>query len=107
MKTFFHSDADGRAAAAIVYKYYIREERTLEDFQFIGINYDVPFPFDKIVNNELVIIVDFSLQNKGDFTKLKQITSNIIWIDHHITAINKHSDIELEGIRRDELLHVF
>jgi oligoribonuclease NrnB/cAMP/cGMP phosphodiesterase (DHH superfamily) len=101
MKTFFHSDADGRAAAAIVYKYYIREERTLEDFQFIGINYDVPFPFDKIVNNELVIIVDFSLQNKGDFTKLKQITSNIIWIDHHITAINKHSDIELEGIRRD------
>jgi oligoribonuclease NrnB/cAMP/cGMP phosphodiesterase (DHH superfamily) len=101
MKTFFHSDADGRAAAVIVYKYYIREERTLEDFQFIGINYDVPFPFDKIVNNELVIIVDFSLQNKGDFTKLKQITSNIIWIDHHITAINKHSDIELEGIRRD------
>jgi len=101
MKTFFHSDADGRAAAAIVYQYYIRELRTLEDFQFIGINYDIPFPFDKIVNNELVIIVDFSLQNKGDFTKLKQITNNIIWIDHHKTAIAKHTDIEIDGIRRD------
>jgi oligoribonuclease NrnB/cAMP/cGMP phosphodiesterase (DHH superfamily) len=101
MKCLFHKDNDGRASAAIVYKYYIREHRTLEDFKFIGINYDMEFPFSSIVQNELIVIVDFSLQNKGDFDKLLKITSNVIWIDHHKTAIAKHSDTELDGIRRN------
>jgi oligoribonuclease NrnB/cAMP/cGMP phosphodiesterase (DHH superfamily) len=59
------------------------------------------FPFDTIVQNELIVIVDFSLQNKGDFEKLLKITSNVIWIDHHKTAIAKHSNIDVDGIRRD------
>lgn len=101
MKCLFHKDADGRASAAIVYKYYIRERRILEDFSFIGINYDDTFPYDTIQLNELVIIVDFSLQNKGDFELLLAITNNVIWIDHHITAIEKHNGLDIEGLRRD------
>jgi len=101
MKIFYHGDKDGQASGAIVYKYYIKENRTTEDYEFIKINYDIPFPFETIEPNELVIIVDFSLQHKGDFQKLKNITNNIIWIDHHITAIRKHDGIELEGLRRD------
>jgi len=101
MKVFYHGDKDGEGAGAIVYKYYVKEQRTIDDYEFIKINYDIPFPFHTIIPNELVVIVDFSLQNKGDFSRLEALTSNIIWIDHHITAINKHAGIEIDGLRRD------
>jgi oligoribonuclease NrnB/cAMP/cGMP phosphodiesterase (DHH superfamily) len=101
---------DGICAAAIVYDYYIRHDYCLggvkfkvDEYEFIPMNYKDEFPFDKITQDELVVIVDFSLQKEGDFQKLLDKTRNVIWIDHHISAINKHPDINavLKGIRRD------
>lgn len=104
MKCFYHSDMDGKCAGAIVYKYYlIDRERTREtaDSEFISINYKDEFPFEKIKPGELVVIVDFSLQRDGEFQKLLEITDNVIWIDHHKTAIEKHGDLDIKGLRED------
>jgi oligoribonuclease NrnB/cAMP/cGMP phosphodiesterase (DHH superfamily) len=93
---------DGKCAGAIVYQYYVREKRIKEaGCEFIEIAYKDDFPFDKIRRDELVVIVDFSLQKSGDFQKLYGITKSIIWIDHHKTAIELHPYFAnvLEGVR--------
>lgn len=89
MKCFYHTDMDGKCAGAIVHKYYVRELNLddVEACQFIPINYKDEFPFDQIIPGELVVIVDFSLQKPGEWEKLFAITDNVIWIDHHKTAI--------------------
>ena len=104
MKCFYHSDMDGKCAGAIVHKYYLVDrERTREtaDSEFICINYKDDFPFGRIKPDELVVIVDFSLQRDGEFEKLLEITNNVIWIDHHKTAIEKHGGLNVPGLRVD------
>jgi oligoribonuclease NrnB/cAMP/cGMP phosphodiesterase (DHH superfamily) len=105
MKCFYHTDMDGKCAGAIVYKFYKRDrDYTVsmgEECQFIPINYNNDFPFDSIAPGEAIVIVDFSLQKEGEFQRLLEITEHVIWIDHHKTAIEKHGDIQMEGIRRD------
>lgn len=97
MKCFYHADMDGHCAGAIVFEAFKGKG------EYFVINYNMPFPFDKIEKDETVIIVDFSLQENGNFDKLLKITPNIIWIDHHKTAIEKHLHLNniLKGIRRD------
>jgi oligoribonuclease NrnB/cAMP/cGMP phosphodiesterase (DHH superfamily) len=83
MKIFFHSaDLDGHCSAAIVKMKYPGAE-------LIGINYGQPFPFDKLIENEIVIMVDFSLQPFTEMFKLAQKVGmdKLTWIDHHVTAI--------------------
>lgn len=103
MKCFYHNDMDGKCAGAIVYKYYCREREFLSNvtYDFISIDYKDDFPFDSISKDETVIIVDFSLQKPGEFEKLFDITKNVIWIDHHKTAIERHGDLDVKGIRQD------
>jgi len=98
MKCFYHTDMDGHCSGAIVYK-AMRDQGD----EFIAMNYNIDFPFEKIEPNEKVVIVDFSLQKPGDFDKLLDITDNVIWIDHHKTAIEKHAHLDgtIKGIRRD------
>jgi uncharacterized protein len=97
MKCFYHTDMDGHCAGAIVYNAFSGEG------EFFPINYNQAFPFDKIEEDEMVVIVDFSLQKEGDFDRLLEITPNVIWIDHHKTAIEKwkHMEDSVKGIRRD------
>lgn len=104
MKCFHHNDMDGICAGAIVNRFY-KEDKTFketgEDMEFFSIDYRHAFPFDQIRPNEAVVIVDFSLEKPEDFKKLLEITDKVIWIDHHKTAIEKHGDLDLEGIRKD------
>jgi len=87
---------DGHCSGAIVFKNY----KGGGDYR--QINYNMNFPFEDILKNEIVVIVDFSLEVEK-FKKLLKITDNIIWIDHHQTAIEKYKDFpeEIDGIRRD------
>lgn len=95
MKCFYHDDMDGKCAGAIVHKFF-------EGGEFFRINYKDDFPFDKINPGELVVIVDFSLQRPGEFERLLEVTDNVIWIDHHKSAIEKPDNPHhLDGIRRD------
>ncbi len=100
MKIFYHNDADGRCSAFIAYRANINK---VKNNDLIEMDYNKDFPFDKIKKDEEVIIVDFSLQKEGEFKKLLDITKNVVWIDHHISAINKNKEENktLDGIRRD------
>jgi oligoribonuclease NrnB/cAMP/cGMP phosphodiesterase (DHH superfamily) len=96
MKTFcfYHSaDLDGHCSGAIVkYKY--------PDAIMRPINYGDEFPWDEVKGHR-VIMVDFSLQ---PFTLMEDLLfgcQELIWIDHHISAIKEHllSKISINGVR--------
>jgi len=91
----FHGDLDGHTSAAIIDKRFRVDK-------FVVANYDIDFPFDRICKNEEVYIVDFSLKSKEVMSRLLSVTKNVVWIDHHITAIQKFKGYEnIEGIRAD------
>jgi oligoribonuclease NrnB/cAMP/cGMP phosphodiesterase (DHH superfamily) len=75
-----HDDLDGRCAGHIAL-------RALQDARCFEMSYGEPTPFEEMRPDELVVIVDFSLQRPGDWDMLREITSKICWIDHHETAI--------------------
>ena len=90
-----HDDLDGRCSAAIVAYVYGKTFRWAVNF--IEANYDTILNFDGIQNNDVVYIVDFSLQE--DMMKsLMEKTKRIVWIDHHDTAKN-YSYYYLDGLR--------
>lgn len=96
MKCFYHSDMDGICSAAIL-NYSLDDD---DICHFHRINYNDTFPFYLIDKHEVVYILDFSLQKPGEFEKLLEITKNVIWIDHHKTAIERHEKLShLKGIR--------
>lgn len=96
MKCFYHSAyLDGKCSAAIV-------KRAYPEIELFPINYGQPFPFDELVKDETVIMVDFSLQPFSEMLRIANITSEFIWIDHHKTAIeaSENFEIKFKGIRR-------
>lgn len=106
MKCFYHKDSDGKAAA-----YWVR--RSIDDKvdraaccrpeEFFPITYGDPFPWQSIEKDELVWIVDYSI-DPGAMARLLTITTNVIWIDHHRTAIDKYDSWdgpEIDGVRVD------
>lgn len=96
MKVFHHNDLDGRCSAYLVYE----NEGKNNNAEFFEINYNKKFPFEKIVPGERIVIVDFSI-NPDEMRQLLSITKDIVWIDHHKTAIEKYSDFgfEIKGLR--------
>lgn len=83
MKCFYHnSDLDGHCSGVLVKIEY-------PECEMIGINYGDEFPWDSIKNDETVYMVDFSLQPFEKMIKLNQ-KCNLIWIDHHKTAIDEY-----------------
>lgn len=88
---FYHSvDLDGISSAAIVYNYFVSQEVKIHP-----INHGMSFPFDEIERHDQVYMVDFGLESMDDMNKLKH-SCHFIWIDHHISAINKAKDYGLE-----------
>ena len=101
MKIIYHNDFDGKCSAAIAYLYYGNEigENNIE---FIEADYNKEIPLSTFKENEKIIILDFSFSE--DFmNKLLDITTDIIWIDHHKTSIEKFKNNEkintLPGLR--------
>lgn len=92
MICYFHSDLDGRCAAAIVLRKYPK-------CKFREIDYkDNPNFVDEVSKDELVFIVDFSFSPRI-MRYLMALTENIVWIDHHETAKGYKYRIELDGKR--------
>lgn len=98
MKCFYHSaDLDGHCSGAIV-------KRANPECEMIGYNYGQEFPWDTIRPDEEVYMVDVSLPMDEMFA-LNEQCKNLIWIDHHISAINDHAEkaakagVELFGLR--------
>jgi oligoribonuclease NrnB/cAMP/cGMP phosphodiesterase (DHH superfamily) len=82
MLCLHHNDLDGRCSAAIV-------KLAHPGVRCIELDYAARVPFEDIPPRGTVFVVDFSLQTPGDWEKLRSITENIIWIDHHETALKK------------------
>jgi oligoribonuclease NrnB/cAMP/cGMP phosphodiesterase (DHH superfamily) len=97
MIVLHHNDLDGRASAAILGIHCADEE-----VRFVEMDYNKEVPFKKIKKGEKVYIVDFSLQKPGDWEKLLSITDEVIWIDHHKTAMQGNGvQHQLPGVREE------
>ena len=96
MKCFYHNDLDGACSAAIV-----NRANPEKEIEFIEIAYGDKFPWDRIKEHEEIVIVDFSIQPYSDFERLLDITPNVVWIDHHKSAIESLPKLrDLPGLRR-------
>ncbi len=105
MKAFFHaSDLDGHCSGAII-KYKFPE------CEMIPIDYGDEFPWTTIQPSETIYMVDFSLQPFEKMVKLQRLFPNLIWIDHHKSAIEAYKDwnhthhthstyLSIQGIRK-------
>jgi len=96
MKAFFHSsDFDGHCSGAIV-KYRCPE------CEMIGINYGQDFPWDIIGQDEVVYMVDFTLQPFEDMELLSN-SCKLVWIDHHKTEVE---EARKRNFRADGARHI-
>ena len=91
-----HDDSDGRASAAIVRRFFELQESG-EDLEFFEMDYKKPIPFDQIGEGDKVFILDYSLKPE-DMERLLEITEDVIWIDHHASALDYEYSQDLEGI---------
>lgn len=107
MKTicYHHDDADGILSAALV-NYYVKGEK-----KFISSSYGMEINWEDIGLDDTVYIVDFSFP-PHEMDKLCLLAEKVIWIDHHVSAINdwdKHLKImrekfpqykDIDGLRK-------
>lgn len=86
---FYHSaDLDGICCGALFKKY-------LPGAELIGFNYGDDFPWEK-VNGNTVYMADVSLP-RADMIRLKSVAKELYFFDHHKTAIEYCSDLNLKG----------
>lgn len=92
MKCFYHgADLDGHCSGAIVRAAYPQCE-------MYPINYGDPFPWADLHHREKVFMVDFCLQPfQPDMLRLRK-ESNLIWIDHHKSAIESWLAASPDGL---------
>jgi len=104
MKAFYHSaDLDGHCSGAIVKMKY-------PECEMVGINYGDYFPWGGVDPSEKLFMVDFSLQPFQKMAKLTEmIGMNLVWIDHHKTAMDEHKQwnnehpayLAIDGVRKN------
>ena len=96
MKVFYHNDNDGKCAAHLVDRFYNLDppdhcSQLL--IHYIPMDYGKEFPLDTVYLDEQIYILDFSIERK-EMLELLEITTKVVWIDHHKTAIDKYSGFE-------------
>jgi len=103
---FYHSaDLDGHLSGALV-EYWLQQREHVKqaDILMKPINYGEPFPYEEIQPQDMVFMVDFSLQPIIEMVNLAELC-HLHWIDHHKTSIPdpKSRDSEIyngiKGIR--------
>jgi oligoribonuclease NrnB/cAMP/cGMP phosphodiesterase (DHH superfamily) len=93
-----HNDMDGVVAARIMYD-YIRTSTNIEMVETVSCSYSriaekkILDP-DYDLSRSILIILDYSLEPEDLLDMVDLLTiRNIIWIDHHISAIQKMASI--------------
>jgi hypothetical protein len=105
MKCFHHNDPDGFVSAFWVKKFFEQNEYNISENDFIEMDYGTKDKIDwynMISENEHVIIVDFSFE-PDELRRIYRKTRNVVWIDHHKSAIEKYNDFDIDilGLRVD------
>lgn len=91
-KVFYHDDADGKCAAFVLSCWE-------ENCVFFPVVHNKSFPIEEINKEDKVFILDFSVDPEV-MLSISLITSDIVWIDHHISAIEKLEGFsDLDGLR--------
>lgn len=94
-----HNDLDGYSAGYVVLQHFGEQNCTIEHF-----NYDREPNMDQFKEGDTVVITDYSLSNDQyrQILALVGDTGDVIWCDHHISAINRYDadrELALQGIR--------
>jgi uncharacterized protein len=101
---YYHDDYDGCCAGAIVSNYYKTKYKNITVESYC-VNYGDDIPINKKDGLDYtVFIVDFSFQ-KEVFQKIIDTFGfdNVVWIDHHISAIEQLEEFSgLAGIRTED-----
>ena len=87
----YHNDPDGQCSAAIVRRKYGKE------VALKAMDYGMDIPWEEIEAADVVIIVDFSLHL--DEMQRVLASANLIWIDHHKTALEALGELDVPGLR--------
>ena len=93
MKIFYHNDMDGIVSARIILQAMRHRKEEINGEDYIEMDYAKEFPLDIIKPNEQVYIVDYSIAPE-QMVKLLEITRRVVWIDHHISAIEKYDTLK-------------
>ena len=86
---FHHNDNDGKAAAAVLYRFFSLISREEPIMKFIEVDYNKRIPsVNDIYKDSLVFIVDYSFTS-NTINTLLEITKNntVFWFDHHKTSL--------------------
>lgn len=93
-----HNDLDGYAAGYVVLEHFGKE-----NCDVVHLNYDKEPVIENFKMGDKVFITDYSLTNEQYKMIMKLVgEDNLIWCDHHITAINRYNEDEnlyVDGIR--------
>lgn len=98
MKCYYHNDADGRCAGAIVFLSLENQKDDGYGIDFIEVDYKDKIDVSAIKPNERIIIVDFSFTLEV-MDMVLGVTKDVTWIDHHKTAEHYKYGCEIKGIR--------
>ena len=91
IKIFHHGvDFDGWCSGAIL-------KRAFPDAQTIGMNYNKTLYVDKLRPSDTVFLVDYCPQPFSIMRELHE-SCNVIWIDHHASAIREYEKALSEGM---------
>jgi oligoribonuclease NrnB/cAMP/cGMP phosphodiesterase (DHH superfamily) len=93
---YHRTDFDGKCAGAIV-------KHKFPHCKLYPLDYADPFDLERIEKGEEVIMVDFTLEKDGDMENLIDRCGNLVWIDHHRTAIALQEKLgvkDFPGIRQ-------
>lgn len=93
-----HNDLDGYAAGYVVLQHFGKE-----NCDVVHLNYDKEPAIENFKIGDKVFITDYSLTN-DQYRQIQTLVGeeNLVWCDHHITAINRYKEEEniyVDGIR--------
>lgn len=109
----YHNDMDGKCAAFLVRWWLVNHEETPEEIVYEPCQYEKALNWEKILEAERIWILDFSVEPEDMTRIIHESTENIVWIDHHESAIRKYQgyrwlsrdqtergDYEIKGTRQ-------
>jgi len=103
---YHKSDMDGWASCAI-FKWALENKYLkfpIDNFEIhlIPYNYGFYFPFHKVEEQDMIIMVDASLPVEEMYSLYDMVRGKFIWIDHHITVLESLKDFKAIGSRSVE-----
>lgn len=93
-----HNDLDGYAAGFVVLEHFGKK-----NCDVVHLNYDKEPAIENFKAGDKVFITDYSLTNE-QYRQIQELVGkdNLVWCDHHITAIKRYEEDEnlfIDGIR--------